>query len=73
MITHREFGSSYYHKPKLQGGGLLPSHGRERCRGVGEEEEVAGGDWAAVPPTIFCRRQIADSLFRSFNLHLHPS
>jgi hypothetical protein len=48
--------------PKSRGG-LLPSHGGERCRGVGEGGEAVGGDSDSGSP---CNLPTTVSLFSIF-------
>jgi hypothetical protein len=55
--------------PKSKGG-LLPSHGGEHSRSVGEGGEAI---LAVVPPLIFLRQWPIASCLCVFNLHRRPS
>ena len=66
MIIHGEIGSSYHHKPMVQGVDDSPLM---MMISVGE---LVKEEWrpvvipAAVPPPILLWRQPSDSLFRGF-------
>ena len=63
MIIHREIGSSYHHKPIVQGVDYSPPHDDEQRGGVGEGGEAAGGDSDSgspsnLPPAAACRLSV---------------
>ena len=66
MIIHREIGSSYHHKPIVQGVDYSPLMMKNSVEALVKEERRPEAIPAAVPPPIFLRWQTADSLFRCF-------
>jgi hypothetical protein len=54
--------------------GLLPSHGGERCRGVGEGGEETRGDFVSdspsnLPQVVACNLSISLFFFISISIH----
>ena len=66
MIIHREIGSSYYHKPQVQGVDYSPLMVESDEEALVKEERRQEATPTAVPPPIFRQRRTADSLFRGF-------
>ena len=66
MIIHREIGSSYHHKPIVQGVDYSPLMMKNSVEALVKEERRPEAIPAAVPPPIFLRRRTADSLFLGF-------
>ena len=66
MIIHREIGSSYHHKPIVQGVDYSPLIMESDEEALVKEERRPEAIPAAVPPPIFLQWQPADSLFRCF-------
>jgi len=66
MIIHREIGSSYHHKPIVQGVDYSPLMMMNSVEALVKEERRPEEIPAAVPPPIFPRRRPADSLFWCF-------
>ena len=70
MIIHREIGSSYHHKPIAQGVDYSPLIMEIDEEVLVKEERRPEAIPAAVPPPVFLRRRLADSLFGVFDLRL---
>ena len=66
MIIHRENGSSYHHKPIVQGVDYSPLIMEIDEEVLVKDERRPEAIAAAVPPPIFLRRRPADSLFWCF-------
>ena len=66
MIIHREIGSSYHHKPIVQGVDYSLLMMMNSVEALVKEERRPEAIPAAVPPPIFCRRRTADPLFMCF-------
>jgi hypothetical protein len=66
MIIHREIGSSYHHKPMVQGVDYSPLMMMNSVEALVKEERLPEAISAAVPPPIFLQRRPADPLFMCF-------
>ena len=66
MKNNGEIGSSYHHKPKVQGVDYSPLIMESDEEALVKEERQPEAIPAAVPPPIFLRRRPADSLFMCF-------
>ena len=66
MIIHREIGSSYHHKPIVQGVDYSPLMMKNSVEALVKEERRPEAIPAAVPPPIFLRRRTTDPMFLCF-------